>query len=149
MSVALRFQNSTAIAARSAETPDADWVGGCNSPASNAAGVGINIGGGSLPAEVEVGMQGWNWTLEDQYEAIRVPQVSQVIGGLGVTTEAEYPSSGGIDGNGAGEAEYIFAIGNPDNVADGTGSTGPPAAWTPTVLGSANLQTLVAGWVAL
>ena len=147
MANSTRFVNSTAIAARSPEVSAADWVGGCNSAASNAAGLGINIGGGALPAQA--GHRGWNWTLEDQFEATRDPQVSQVIGGLGVTTEAEYPSSGGIEGNGDTLAEYVFVISNPNNVADGTGSFVPPAAWTPTIQGSANLVTLAAGWVAV
>ena len=147
MANSTRFVNSAAIAARTPEVPAADWVGGCNSPASNAVGLGINIGGGALPALI--GHRGRNWTLEDQFEADRVPQVSQVIGGLGVTTEAEYPSSGGIEGNGDASSQYVFVISNPNNVADGTGSFVPPAAWTPTVQGSANLVTLAAGWVAV
>jgi hypothetical protein len=133
------FRDTAAITAREAEVVGANFANGMNNGGCQP-GIGINVGEGAVVGTPE------QFTLEDQFEAIRVPQVSQVIGGLGYTDEAEYPSSGGIEGNGSAHAEFVVAVGMPTNaqkIAD------PSLDGTVTVLGTANLQTLGAGWVAL
>jgi hypothetical protein len=127
------FRDTTAISTREAET-GISFDSGMNN-GSCAPGVGVSLEGGDVTDD---------WTLLDQFEAVRVPQVSQVIGGLGVTTAAEYPSSGGIEGNGSAQAQYIIGAINPTTPAV---EADPTLAGTITVDGTANLQTLAAGWV--
>jgi hypothetical protein len=137
MNTVSTFRDTTAIALREPEVPDASFVNGMNNGLCQP-GIGVSVGGGAVvgsPAQ---------FTLEDQFEAIRVPQVSQVIGGLGYTDPADYPSSGGIEGNGAGHAEFIVPVGMPTQAAK---DADPALDGTVIVLGTANLQTLAAGWV--
>jgi len=131
MAAATKFQNSTAVLARAAEVPNATFFDGCNQAASNACGLGINIGGGAVIGEPN------QFTLLDQYGDARTPQVSQVIGGVGDTASAEYPSSGGTEGNGSGDAEFIFAA-TPSASGDGD----------VLIVGTANLADLAIGWAA-
>jgi len=128
---AVTFRNTTAIAARDAETPNADWTGGMNN-ASCMPGVGIGTDNPGLDESLP------NWTLEDQFEVARAPQVSQVIGGNGYTPESEYPSSGGVEGNGASEAEFLIGVTNP---------VYPNTDGTVTITGNAYLNDLAVGWV--
>ena len=113
--------------AREAEVANADWDKGCNRGGTNAPGIGVNIAGGEISGDPQ------QFTLKDQADAVRVPQISEVIGGLGLTTKAEYPSSGGISGKGT----VPLAVGNVS--AEGDGEV--------LATGNANLQTLAAGWV--
>jgi hypothetical protein len=150
------FRDTTAIAARDGEVPAADFTNGVNN-GSCQPGIGINFGQPDAAGTPE------QFTLLDQYGAIgevRVPQVDQVIGGAGAvprtgnvettwdTTQALYTlngaaSSGGVEGNGKAEAQFIIAAGNPTQAAkDGD----PELDGTVTVLGTANLQTLAVGW---
>jgi len=69
-----------------ANAPLADWDGGMNSGGSCAPGVGINTGGFYDPPTAD------QWTLEDQAENARIPQLSQFIGG-GVGSVATEPSA--------------------------------------------------------
>ena len=143
-----RFKNTTAQAARELEVPFASFDDGCNSPASNAAGIGITTDHPDLPAEDSPGMIGYQWTLEDQFEAVRLPQVSQVIGGVGLTEETDWPSSGGVEGNGGLGDQYVVGVSNPANIVDPNipGGSIPDPTSEPVVTGTANLVTLAAGW---
>lgn len=132
MAQATKFQDSTAVTARAAEVAGASFVNGCNQAASCAPGIGINVAGGAQSGNPN------NWTLLDQFTVARNPQLSQVIGGKGLTAKTDWPGSGGISGNGTGHNEYIFCA-NPSSTGDGT----------VTVTGSARLQTLNAGWVSV
>ena len=127
---ATTFRNTTAIAARTPEVPAADWAGGMNN-ASCLPGVGVATDVPNLTGDPN------GWTLEDQFEVARTPQVSQVIGGNGYTPDSAYPSSGGVPGNGSDQAQFIIGVQNPDY---------PNAAGTVTVDGTANLVSLAAGW---
>jgi hypothetical protein len=133
------FRDTTAIAAREPEVPVADFDNGMNNCLCSP-GIGINVGEGAV-----VGTPN-QFTLEDQFEVARVPQVSQVLGGDGFNPAANYPSSGGIEGNGSAHAEFIVAVGTPTKAAK---DADPSLDGTVIVLGTANLQTLGAGWVAL
>jgi hypothetical protein len=131
------FRDTTAITAREAEVVAANFANGMNNGLCSP-GIGINIGEGAVVGTPE------QFTLEDQFEAIRVPQVSQALGGLGYTDYDDYPSSGGIEGNGSAHAEFIVPVGMPTQAAKDADSS---LDGTVTVLGTANLQTLAAGWV--
>jgi hypothetical protein len=150
-SLANTFRDSTAIAARTAEetNPDASWVNGMNN-SSCAPGVGVAFGQPDLyqnpdylPAEGDPA----SWTLLDQDAEVRVPQVSQLLGGAGyvdrTVATGNWNGSGGVEGNGKAQAEYIIAAGNPTQDAKDADSD---VDGTITVLGTANLQTLAVGW---
>jgi hypothetical protein len=66
------------VTTRSGEVPDASFDNGMNFGASNAPGVGINIGVADLPGTDE------EFTLLDQRGLARDPQTSQHIGGNGL-----------------------------------------------------------------
>ncbi|GAG10377.1 unnamed protein product [marine sediment metagenome] len=114
------FLNATSVAARAAEVPAADFDNGMNLGGSNAPGVGINMAGGAVVGTPE------QFTLLDQHGAIRVPQDSQHIGGDGLDDGVEGPGTVAI------KTGANAAAGDGTNVGDGT----------------ANLQTIGAGWVA-
>jgi|TARA_R110001632_G_scaffold140999_2_gene257055 hypothetical protein len=160
------FDDLFAATLRQLETGIAtvDWETGGNAGASNAHGLGINIGGGELPAipTIPVNGIGMNWTLTDQFSVARIPQVSQVIGGFGqvvrtgnvaTTWDATQPlyttagaaSSGGVSGNGqVASPQTINTATNQANEADGT----PAYNAYPTTDGEATLTTLDPGWVS-
>jgi hypothetical protein len=163
-SLANTFRDTTAIAARTAEetNPEASWVNGMNNSACMP-GIGVAFGQPDLyqdpdylPAEGDPS----SWTLLDQDGDVRVPQVSQLLGGGGMvprtgnvattwdTTQVLYSdsgaaSSGGVEGDGKAAAEFIIAAGNPTQDAK---DADPDVDGTVTVLGTANLQTLAVGW---
>jgi len=137
----------------------ASWETGAAAGASNASGLGINLLGGSLPAETGFNGIGMNWTLLDQSEAQRTPQVSQVIGGFGYVprsgnvattwdqSQALYTplgaaSSGGVSGGGEATVDSVYSATNPDNLSDGT----PNPVGFPTITGDATLLDLASGW---
>jgi len=125
------FRNTTAITARKLDVPDADFDGGCNN-AGGAPGIGVATDNPGLDESLP------NWTLEDQFEAARDPQVSQVIGGNGYTDQStEYPLSGGVPGNGSDQAEFIVQVTNP---------VYPNEAGTVTVVDTMGLVSLATGW---
>tara|TARA_R110000782_G_scaffold228985_1_gene315441 strand:+ start:127 stop:630 length:504 start_codon:yes stop_codon:yes gene_type:complete len=157
------FTDLTADGLRRTETEIATigWESGGNAGASNAHGVGINIDGGELPAETNFNSVGMNWTLLDQKEVTRTPQVSQVIGGFGFvprsgdvattwdTTQPSYTpegaaSSGGVSGNGQ--------VASPETIATATNQAdsgnAPVYDAYPTIDGQASLPALT-GWVSV
>ena len=162
------FDDLTSAASRQAEYPNltqSSWETGGNAGASNAHGLGINIGGGELPGipTIPVNSIGMNWTLTDQFSVAREPQVSQVIGGAGFVprdgnvpttwdqSEALYTplgaaSSGGISGNGSAVSPLmsINTATNQNDEADGT----PAYDAYPTIDGQAHLPALT-GWVSV
>jgi hypothetical protein len=119
--IATTFRNTTTIDARKAEVPEADFDGGTNNATCSAIGIATDNAGldESLP----------EWTLEDQFEVARTPQVSQYIGGNGL--------GDGVEGNGSAIAQYVIGVTNPDY---------PNITGTITPNGTANLVTLAAGW---
>jgi hypothetical protein len=142
-SLANTFRDTAAIAARTAEetNPDANWTNGMNNSACMP-GIGVAFGQPNAEGSDE------QFTLLDQDGDARVPQVSQLLGGTGFVdreagTSVPDTSSGGVEGNGKAQVEYIIAAGNPTQAAkDGD----PALEGTITVLGTANLQTLAVGW---
>jgi hypothetical protein len=104
-------------------------------------GIGVSINGGERDGDPG------GFTLLDQFEVARTPQISQVIGGLGYTDEADYPSSGGIEGNGSAHAEFIVGVTSPTNAAKEAAD--PSIDGSVIVQGTANMTTLLAGWVAV
>jgi hypothetical protein len=131
------FRATAAIAAREAEAnqniPAVAWTNGVNN-GSCSAGLGVGYDTPNLVGTDEQFTlldQGYGGT-GGQTPVVRVPQVSQVIGGSGL--------GAGVEGNGT---EFLAAVGNPANNANGT----PNNDLGPTTNGTGNLQTLAAGWV--
>jgi hypothetical protein len=129
------FRNTTAIGLREAETTGTNFSNGMNN-GSCQPGIGIALA--SLEDMTD------SWSLLDQDGDIRVPQHSAVIGNTGYTDPADYPSSGGTEGNGKAQAQYVIGAINPTLAAV---QADPSVGGTITVDGTANLQTLAAGWV--
>ena len=72
------FADDAARTARAAEVTGADWDTGLNFGASNACGIGINIGVPNLNGAND------EFTLLDQRGDARTPQTSQCVGGSGL-----------------------------------------------------------------
>lgn len=123
------FVDDSAVTLRTPEVPLADWDGGLNVGGSNAPGIGINEGVADLAGTAA------QFTLLDQDEDPRTPQVSQQIGGDGYTDPAGWPSSGGLEGKGI------------DALRLGTPSVSGDGQITPS--GNATLADLAVGWVAV
>lgn len=122
------FVETVTVAARALEVPDAAFDDGMNLGASNAPGIGINFGGGAIVGEPQ------QFTLLDQDGDARNPQVSQVIGGDGLTEVGDWPSSGGVEGKGT----LPVTAQTPDASGDGSAA----------IDGTAALTDLAVGWVA-
>jgi hypothetical protein len=117
------FSDVNARIIRGLDVPDASFVDGVNWGGSCSPGLGINIGGGTVEGSNE------QFTLLDQFEAVRVPQDASYIGNNGL----------GIGSEGVGIVPITTATipAGPDESGD----------ITATITGDANLQTLAAGWV--
>jgi hypothetical protein len=122
------YVDATAAAALTARVPAANVDSGMNAGGSNTPGIGIGEGVAALSGDEA------QFTLLDQYGAARTPQDSQHLGGEGITTNAEYPSSGGVEGKGTTPIEFGT------NDAAGVGDV--------TSTGDATLTSLATGWVA-
>jgi hypothetical protein len=159
------FRNDTAIAARAAEVPEADFTNGVNN-ASCSMGIGINAGGGAVVGTPE------QFTLASQFGTVdvadRTPQISQSIGGLPSvprsgnqeftwdTSQALYTVGGAASSGGTGGADgtlpeaTIAVVELPteqekiDAAAAGDSIDG---FVTPT--GGASLTSLAAGWTSV
>lgn len=146
-SLATSFRDITAQTARIANDglTAAKFENGMNN-GSNCPGIGIAIGQTDLhqdPAFLPDVGDPASWTLLDQFSVDRSPQKSESIGGVAYTAKTSWPGSGGASGNGT---EFVVALGNPTRtavVAD------PSLDGTVTVLGTADLVALAAGWVNL
>ena len=146
-------------AADTARVSGASFDNGMNPGASNAPGIGVNIGGGELPPNTGFNGVGMNWTLLDQDEAARAPQVSQVIGGNGIvprtgnvattwdTTKALYSKVGAASSGGdAGKGTASLNIGsNADNITV-NGNVVPDPVGVVANDGDATLESLAGGW---
>ena len=141
------FIDDAAFAARGAEVPGATFNSGCGGGASNAHGIGINVGGGAIIGTPE------QFTLNDQFGNARQSQRSQCIGGNGTVprsgnvattwdkSQALYSengaaSSGGTEGTAPDAVIRVVA----DSSAESGGVITLPAegAW---------LTDLATGWV--
>ena len=131
------YKDATAVTARALEVTTADFVNGCNAGGPCAHGIGIAIGQPLAEGSEE------QFTLLDQHEAIRVPQDSQQIGGLAYVDRSTiaWPSSGGIAGVG------VQPILTATNQTEAAKVADPDKRGLPVITGTANLQTLAAGWV--
>ena len=124
------FRDDSAVAARAAEVPLASFANGVNNAGSCSCGIGINVDEGAVVGTLE------QFTLLDQFGDARAGQVSQSIGGYPYVDNADYPSSGGAEGQ--QPKGTIFVV---TNSANGDG--------TVTSLGNATLDSLSAGWTAI
>ena len=131
----------TAAVTTEARQAATSYVGGMNAGASNAPGIGINQGGGAV-----VGTKP-QFTLLDQGRpagsggtqtpVAREAQISELLGGDGITTSADWPGSGGLPGTGT---EGSVRFGAQDAAyPDGSGDI--------TFDGNSTLSVLDDGWV--
>jgi hypothetical protein len=110
------FTDITARATREVDVPNASWNDGCNLVASNSNGLGIATDNPNLEQSLP------SWTLLDQAELTREPQLGSQIGGIG------------LDGGSAGVGtEPIYVA---QNLGGGAATT----------VGGATLETLEEGW---
>lgn len=130
---ATAFIDDAAVTALGVRVPAASTDTGMNRGASNAPGIGISDDNPGLEESLP------NWTLLDQHGDARAAQISQCIGGDGITLVADWPGSGGNEGT-APDAVIRFAA-NPANVS------GQPDNDAPIVMGNgADLVALATGW---
>ncbi len=122
------YQDSVAVAARASEVPLASFANGMNLGGSCAPGLGINMEEGEIVGTPE------QFTLLDQDEAIRVPQVGQQLGGSAL--------GDGVEGKGT------LPILTGENPTQAAKDADPDLDGTLILDGTANLQTLAVGWVA-
>ena len=116
------FIDDIAVTARELDVPEASFDDGMNLAGSNAPGVGINVDGGAVIGTPE------QFTLLDQRGDVRVPQISQHIGGSGL--------GAGVPGT---EPDGSVRAGVPST--DGDGSV--PGLWE-----NCGLAVLDDGWLA-
>ena len=128
------FQDAAAVVLRTPEVPDASWDTGMNNASCQPA-IGVATDNPDLEESLP------NWTLLDQDEEARAPQVSQSLGGTGFSPAANYPSSDGVEGKGTEPAQLWV---NPVNVV------GVPDNDAPSVVdGDATLLDLAVGWTSV
>mgnify|MGYP000114030838 CR=1 FL=1 len=96
------YVDTIAISLRMSEVPTASFTTGMNGGASNAPGIGINVGGGAVVGTAD------QFTLLDQAGAARTPQDSQQFGGVAQPIDAVTPSANG-DGSSVATGEATLA----------------------------------------
>lgn len=134
------FQDDAAATARALEVVGASFANGMNLGGSCAPGVGINMNEGAVVGSPE------QFTLEDQFEDARVPQVSQSIGGFPFVDRSSvaWPGSGGTEGQ-LPKGSIRFGT-NPTNAAKAAAD--PSIDGTIIPIANSVLNTLGEGWVA-
>lgn len=127
------FIDDIAVTALGVRVPAASTDTGVNRGASNAPGIGISDDNPGLEESLP------SWTLLDQHGNARAAQISQLIGGDGITEAADWPGSGGTEGT-LPDAVTRFCT-NPANV------NGQPDNDAPIVMGNGcDLLVLATGW---
>ncbi len=139
------FIDDATVTIRASENTGADFFNGVNRGGSCAPGIGINQGGGAVDGRFS------QFTLLDQGPPVesgepqvplpREAQISQHIGGDGLTTSAEYPSSGGNIGT---LPDSVIRFGDlPTQAAKDADSS---LDGTITFTGNSTLSVLATGW---
>jgi len=131
------YSDDLAKTIRETEVPAASFDNGANNAASNACGIGVNIGGGAVVGSTA------QFTLADQGGNARTPQNSQSIGGFALTDPVSWPSSGGNSGAGT---QPLLAGTTPTTAAK---LADPSVDGRVITTGDATLATLNAGWTAV
>ena len=131
------YKDDTAVTARALEVTAASFTNGMNAGGTCAPGIGIDIDGGEVTGDPG------EFTLLDVDGDVRVPQVSQQLGGLAFVDRSggEGINSGGVEGKGT---QPILTATNQTQAAK---DADPDLQGEPVITGDANLQTLEAGWV--
>lgn len=129
------FIDDVARTAREAEVTAADFDNGMNLGGSNACGIGINMNEGAVVGTPE------QFTLLDQFENARAAQISQHIGGEGLTLVADWPSSGGQEGT---LPDAVIRFGTLPTQAAKDADTAVDGTIIP--VGNSTLTTIEAGW---
>ena len=100
------FVDDAAVTAMAARVPAAIFNSGMFAGASNAPGIGISTENPDLDESLFASTSGpsagqlttGSWTRLDQHENPRTTQISQLIGGSGITLDTDWPGSGGDEG---------------------------------------------------
>ena len=130
------FKDDTAQTAMEVRVPTVVADTGLTFGGGNAPGIGISSQNPGLEESLP------SWTLLDQFGNARNAQISQCIGGDGITEVADWPGSGGTEGT-APDAIARFGV-NPANV------DGQPDNEAPINIGNrCVLQDLATGWEGL
>ena len=136
------FQDDAAATARALEVVGASFANGMNLGGSCACGIGINMNEGAVVGTPE------QFTLEDQFEDARVPQISQSIGGFPfvdrVADAVPWPGSGGTEGT-LPDGSIRFGT-NPTNAAKLAAD--PSIDGTIVPIANSVLNDLATGWEA-
>ena len=120
MADAATFLDATARATRTGENTTADWDTGMNWGNCNP---GIGISGDNAGLEENPG----KWTLLDQNEADRDPQLGQSIGGVGLNGGAEAPADAFVIATDVGTGDgAVVASANADLLVMANGWTPQP-----------------------
>ncbi len=127
------FVDDAAVTALGTRVPAASTDTGMNFGASNNPGIGISDQNANLGESLP------NWTLLDQHGNARDAQISQVLGGDGITAAADWPGSGGTEGT-LPDATIRFGA-NPANVNSQPNNDAPITA-----VAGASLIDLADGW---
>ena len=129
------FIDDASVTALDARVPAAVTLTGMYYTGSNAPGIGIATDNAGLEQSLP------SWTLLDQHGNARDAQISQLIGGTGITLTSDWPGSGGTEGTAPDATVRLYT--NPANV-DGV----PDNDASPTADNSAVLLDLAVGWTS-
>jgi len=130
--LAQAFIDDAAVTAGEARVTAADFDSGMNAGASNAPGIGIATDNPGLDESLP------EWTLLDQHGNARDAQISQLIGGPGISAAS---TSAGSEGTAPDATVRLWT--NPDNIAGQPNPVGAPVADN-----SAVLLDLAVGWTS-
>lgn len=129
------FIDDVARDARELEVVNASFLNGMNLGGSNACGIGINMNEGAVVGTPE------QFTLLDQFENTRAAQISQHLGGEGLTLVTDWPSSGGQEGT---LPDAVIRFGTLPTQAAKDADTAVDGTIIP--VGNATLSVLLDGW---
>lgn len=135
------FADSVAITAMLVRVPDALVDTGMNTAGSNSPGIGIGTDNPNLQEVLDDSGNG-SWSLLDQHGNARAAQIGQLLGGDGITVEADWPGSGGNEGTLPDATIRLWT--NPANVDGQPDNDAPPVG-----LGNATLVDLAVGWTSV
>ena len=127
------FTDTAAVTAMLIRVPAALVDTGMNSCGSNSPGIGIGTDNTNLEEQLP------NWTLLDQHGNARAAQISQLLGGPGISAPSE---SNGQEGTLPDGVVRLWT--NPANVDGQPDNNAPPVG-----LGNATLLDLAVGWTSV
>ena len=148
MSIPTFFQDDAAVTARALEVVGASFDNGMNVGGSNAPGIGINMLKGAIvgtPEQFTLLDQGY--LANDFTPVVRIPQISQSIGGFPYVDRSTvpWPGSGGTEGV---LPEGAIRYGDNESPTYDEVLANGELGGTLAPISNATLNTLALGWVA-